>query len=367
MNRQGLAGLFVLLGVLLVLAGVIVMAVIVPGMKRLPDDVDTIRMYDGSVPVLLNAETFQFLNDLDVTIERHVKVEETDGDVALVLEALVMTDNATGAVLQSVDKHHALDRKTMEFAEEYPESWTETAGFAPRGGLIVGWPIDTEKKDYLGWSDDYADTVDLTFVDSRKHEGTGLETYFFTSSSERRQIAPAAVAAMGLPATMTEEQLTGLVAGLDINPTVKMALPLLVKQVEWPDEAGTAWPEPVNLVYYYEYTGEYWVEPDTGVLIDTHKIEHRSVGLEPELIEGLRERITNLPIEVDPNLLDELLPLPVYQLEYQATPDSAEDAKKDAQDAIDQLNLFGQTLPIGAIVLGAVFVVLGGVLFTRRS
>lgn len=361
-----MGSLLLVLGVILVAAGIVVMTVIVPSMKRLPDDVDTVRNYDGTLAVLLNPATFEFMRDLDVTIERHVTVEDTQDDVALVREALTMTGDESGAVLQTSTKHHALNRETMAFADDYPDEWANLEGFAPRQGLIIGWPIGAEQKDYQGWSDDYGETVTLAYEDTVEHEGTGVETYHYVASSPARPIVPPAVAAMGLPPSMTEEQFTGLVAGLDINPAVKMALPLLIKQTQWPDEAGSAWPEPLNLVYYYEYTGDYWVEPDTGVLIDTRKTEIRSVGLEEELLANLRTRIAEMPIEVDETLLDELLPLPVFHLDYQATPESADDAAADAQDAEDTLNLYGQTLPIGAIVLGAVLGLLGLILVMRR-
>lgn len=357
MNRKLLGGLLLVLGIVLIAAGLVVMFVIVPGMKQFPEDVDTTRVYAGTMPVMLNPETFEFMNDIEVDLERHFETEEVDGDIALVLEDQLLSTQ--GQPLTQIIKRHAIDRETMMFVDDYPESWAEKEGFAPREGLVLGWPIDTEKKDYDGWSDDYQSIVPLVFVDEREHPRAGIDTYYFTSESGPQPIVPAAVDAMGLPTELTHEQIAGLIGGLDVNPMIAQALPMLIQQAEWPD--------PVPLSYVYEYTGEYWIEPQTGVLIDTHKIEIRKAGFSEELMLNLAARIEELPVEVDPALIGELLPVTVFHLDYQATDDTVQEAKDDAQEVIDQLNLFGTTLPIAAIVIGLVLGVVGAFLFMQKS
>ena len=143
-----------------------------------------------------------------------------------------------------------------------------------------------------------------------------------------------------------------------MDPIIGQALPLLIKMAEWPD--------PIPLSYVYSYTGEYWVEPTTGVLIDTHKIEIRSVTVPDELLTVLTDKLSALPLKVDPAMISQLLPMTVSHLEYQATDQSVQDAKKDAEDAKSQLTLFGTTLPILAGVIGALLGVLGLILLTRK-
>lgn len=356
MNRR-VAGVIVLLvGLVLIVAGLLLMLVIVPGMKQFPDDVDTTRLYEGTMPVLLNRETLQFMTDLNVELERHFQTEATTDGLALVLEeqTLRLPD---GTPLMTQIKRHAIDRKTMEFRADYPESWQGKEGLLDRAGLVLGWPIDTEKKDYDGWSDDYRSTVPLTFSGEVEHDRAKIKTYLFTSSSEPRPIAPEAVAAMGLPTELTQAQIGQLVGGLDINPMVAAALPALIKQAGWPD--------PVPLSYVYEYQAEYWIEPATGVLIDTHKVEIRSVGFSEELMTPLIDKIQALGL-VDPQVVAQFLPVKVFHLEYRATDQSVQEAKQDALDAKDQLQLFGTTIPIIAIVAGAVLALLGLILVVRR-
>lgn len=350
MKAKTLGALLLLVGIVLVVAGIVVMFVIVPGMKQFPDDVDTTRQYVGTMPVLLNPQTFQFMTDVPVDLERHFMTEEVDGDVALVLEEQTLSTG--GQPLSQMTKRHAIDRKTMEFATDYPAAWAEKAGFAVRRGLVLGWPMDTEKKDYQGWSDDYADNVTLKYEGVVEHPRAKIETYYFTAGSEPRPIVPETVAAMGLPPALSHEQIAGLIGGMEgINPLIAQALPMLIQQAGWPD--------PVPLSYVYEYTGEYWIEPVTGVLIDTHKVEIRSAGFSDELMAALMERIDSLPIEVDPQLVGSLLPVTVFHLDYQATDQSVEDAKNDAQDAKDMIQLYGSILPLVAIGLGLILGILG--------
>ena len=348
MNQRFLGGALLGVGIILILAGLVVMFVIVPGMKQFPDDVDTTRMYAGTMPVLLNAETFEFMTDLDVELERHFTSEETDGDTALVLEEQTLLTN--GQPLQSLVKHYAIDRKTMEWAENYPDEWQNKEGFWERAGLVLGWPIDTEKKDYVGWSDDYRDTVELVFAGEEEHGG--IDTYLFTAARPPQPIHPEQVAVMGLPTELPKEQFLALVEGADVPDSIKNAMPLL----------NTLWEsDMIPLQYYYEYEGWYWIEPQTGVLIDTKKHELRKVGLGDELVEAI-PLLANLPDEQ--RVASRVT---VFDLTYQGIDQTVQDAKKDAEDAIDQINLFGTIIPIIAIVAGVLLGLIGIILLMRKS
>ncbi len=351
------SAVLLLVGLVLVALGLALMFVIVPGMKQFPADVDTVRTYDGHMDVLLDAQNMAFLSDLDVQLSRHIKTEETSDGVALVLEEQQLA--AGDQVLTQLIKRYAIDRKTMEFASDYPTEWADKAGFWERKGLVIGWPIDPEKRDYAGWSDDYRDTVTLKFEGEVEHERSGHTVYYYTAGNEARPIAPEAVEAMGLPTALTQEEIGALVEGLDMNPMIARSLPLLMQQAEWPD--------PVPLVYTYEYTGEYWVDPVTGVLIDTHKIEARKVGFSQDLMESLAEKIAALPFDVDPEMVSEFLPVPVFQLEYNQSDQSVQDAAADADDAANQIDLYGTKLPVGLIVVGLLLTAIGAVKAMKKD
>lgn len=348
MNRKMLGGILLVLGILLIVAGVVVMAVVVPGMKQFPDDVDTTRTYTGEMPVVLNPATFEFMTGLTIELTRHFKTEEVDGDLALVSEEQILSTQ--GQPLQQIVKNHVIDRKTMEAVSDYPEKWAGKEGLWPREGLALGWPIDTEEKDYTGWSDDLRTTI--TFKYEGKQDKGGIETYYFTTSSGPQPIDPAHVAVLGLPLELPKEQFQALVAGADVPAPIKMAIPLLMNAIEG---------DTVPLQYYYEYTGEYWIEPTSGVIIDTKKFEKRQAGLPDEILANVPQ-LAALPEEQRAAAR-----VTVSEFTYWGLDETIADAKKDAEDAKDTIQLYGTTLPIAAIVAGLLLGLVGLFLFTRKS
>lgn len=349
MNRKLSGSLLFILGIILVAAGLVLMLVIVPGMKQFPEDVDTTRTYEGTMTVMFNPETFQFLPEMPINLERHFKTEAVDGDVALVREEQVMSSGEQ--VLQQFVKHYAIDRKSMKVVDEYPAAWAENEGFWNRAGLVLGWPIDTEKTDYDGWSDDYRAIVPLEYSGKVKHERAGIDTYYYTSASEAKPIHPDHVAALGLPAGLPKDDFAALVEQTDLPAMVKTLLPTLLENLEG---------DTVPLEYYYAYEGEYWIEPTTGVLIDTKKHEVRTVGLAEEVIAD--SPLAALPEEQRSNLR-----VTVSDFTYQGTDESVAEAKQDAEDVKDDIQLYGTTIPVIAIVVGALLGIVGALLLLRRS
>lgn len=349
MNRKTIGGVLLVLGIILIAGGLILRFAVVPGLKQFPDDVDTTRRYTGTMPVLFSPQTFEFMLDLDIDLERHFSTEATDNGVALVKEKQTLSSG--GTPLQQIVKHYAIDRKTMEVSDDYPAAWAENDGFWPRAGLVLGWPIDTEKKDYPGWSDDYRAEVTLKYEGEVEHEHAKINTYYFTAASEALPIHPDAVAAMGLPPGLEKAQFQALIEGTDISDMVKMLLPTLLERIEG---------DIVPLSYYYQYEGEYWIEPRTGVLIDTKKHELRTVGLAEEILEG--SPLAELPEEQRAGLR-----VTVSDYTYWGTDESVDDAKKDAEDAKSLLDLAETTLPIVGVVAGLVLGAVGLFLFMQKS
>lgn len=322
------------LGILLIAAGLVFLFVIIPGMAQFPDDVDSTRAYEGELGVMLNAAALEtmdlaniFLRDVPVTIDRHVQTLEVDGEKALVIDTAVMSGPA--GPLQQAEDVYSIDRKTMLHIANF----TDDARVTDREGLVVGFPIGTENAAYTGWNGDTLETNTLTFVKEEEHEG--LNTLLFTAAS-----GPDLIKDPGLlgsfPAAFPKAVLEGLVPALGLPDEaiaqLGQVLPLL--------------PDPIPLAYTYAYETTYWVEPDTGVLIDYNKMESRSVAL---------------------NLGDQPVPITeVMHLEYAQTAASVADAVADAEDAKGQLFWLGKVLPYGLIAVGAILALLGMVAFGRK-
>ena len=66
----------------------------------------------------MNPQTFEFMNDLPIELERHFYVVETDGDLALVTEERMMTSG--GQPLQQGVNHYSVDRVTMVWSRRLP-------------------------------------------------------------------------------------------------------------------------------------------------------------------------------------------------------------------------------------------------------
>jgi hypothetical protein len=354
------------MGVVLILLGLLLMLVIVPSMKQFPEDVDTTRIYHVEYLTLLDGETLQFTSipagdNPDLRIERHFKVEEVDGERALVREEQTILNGE--AALTALVKYYAIDRKTMEAIEDVPSAWKEHDGYWQREGLAMGWAIDSQEKDYTGWSDDYNSTVPLVYV--RQEEHGGINTYYFTSEGTTpRPIDPAYAQFLGLPSELSITSVGQLAASLD-SPDVELTIPQKVLLIGLIQDATIAvYGEPaegelmIPLEYAYDYTAEYWVEPKTGVLIDTRKHEHRAASFPQDLMDKFTElasqREEGSAEYIPPDTLEKLMPITVSEYVYQGTEQTLDEARQDAEDAISQLQLFGTIIPLVLIVVGVV-------------
>ena len=348
MRSKGLGWILAALGVVLVAAGLVLMLAVVPSMKKMPADTNVTRDYTGTLAVQLNPQTFQFVRNVPITLTRNFAVVKTDGNVALVKEERTMASG--GQTLEQVVEDYAINRSTMMSSDKYPSDWAQTEGFWPRQGIVISWPIASQKKDYPGWSDDYRSTVPLDYAGELTYSRSGTKVYLYTSSSGPEPIATAEVKAMGLPMELPKAKLISLIGAAQMSPLVVQMLPKILKDIPGAN---------VPLEYTYEYSGKYWIDPTTGVIIDTWKHELRKVGLSAAVV-------AKTPLAMLPAAEQAALRVPVSDYTYQATEASVKAAVKDARDKGREITLFGTTLPWIGIGLGAVLLLFGGFVVVRR-
>ena len=324
--------LVLLLGLLLVAAGLVLKFALLPTMAVWPDDVDSTRHYDGTLVTMLNPAALAtmdlpnlFLANIPVTVDRHVTTEAVDGNKALVLEAATMFGPGGSPLQPTQESWYAIDRKTTE---EIPNFTDNPNVQDTRQGLVIGFPIGTEQRTYNGWSDDYQATVPVEFVAVEDHEGMSL-LHFHSASDAAPEMDPAVLAMF--PASMPKATLAALAPQLPLPAEMLQGLAALLPLL----------PDPVPLSYLYEYETDYWVESTTGVLIDYTKDEIRYLSLGAGQVE-------------------------VFHLTYAASDQSIIDAKKDADDGKMMINLFGTIIPWIAVGLGAL-VALGGIFMLARK
>lgn len=349
MKRTTWGGIVLGVGVLLLAAGLILMLAIVPSMKKLPGDTDITRHYTGTMAVLLNPKTFDFMKGLPVDITRHLFVEKTDGNLALVDEDITMTSQ--GAPIAQQLKRYIVDRKTNAETTGGPADWQKMPGVVTaRQGIVFAFPPGVEKKDYVGWSDDYMATVPMKFVEVVK--GGQLDgTYHFKSASTAMPIVAEAVTAMGLPASLPVAQVAGLLSKVPLDPKVAAMVKGLLAQSPLPT---------LPLAYFYAYEGEYWVDQVTGDPVRTTKHELRTVGLPDALLAAT-------PLGQATDAQKAAMRVPVYDLTYDTVPQSITDALNKDDKLADKLSLWGTTMPLIGIIAGALLAIAGGVVVTRKA
>ena len=326
------------LGVLLVVGGLVVKFALVPAMAQLPGDVDTTRTYSGTMNTMLNPQALAagdignlFITDTPVSITRHVTVDSTDGSTAIVTET-AQAAFPDGTPVANTTDVYALDRKTMEHLTDYSGDNTQVT---PREGLVIGWPIGTEQRDYTGWSGDTQAPVTLTYEGTEEH--AGLNTYVFKSEISNGVIKDPALLAQ-FPTAIPKALMAQLAGQLQLPEALQTAFAQLLPQL----------PDAVPMTYLYSGTTTYWVEPTSGVLVDMNRSETRSAALVTDAAP--------LPIPLTA----------VFDWTYQPTDESVAAAVDDAKSADSQLSLFGTWLPYGAIALGVLLLIAAAFLLTGR-
>lgn len=319
-------------GVLLIAAAAILAWVVVPNRKQLPADTNTTRNFTGTAKVLLNPQAVAsgdlrnaIVTNAPVTAQRVVKAQATDGSAAEVSDDRTVA-TATGTKVGSSSVMYAVDRKTLEATTNYPSGWQVT----PHQGLTVSWPIGAQKQDYTGWVNETQTTVPIRY--DREETKDGVNTYVYKADVPASTIKDKQVLS-ALPAALPQSALASLVQALPVPDNVKAGLAQALPRLS----------NPVPLTYTYESTSTYWVEPTTGLVVDTDREEIRKGG-----IAGPGGVV--------------LASVPVYDVTTAYTSQSVSDATKEASDKKNSLQTFGTTLPWIFGIVGVVALVAGLVL-----
>lgn len=338
-SRHGLVIGLAILGVLCLAAAALLRWVVVPNQARLASDENVTRQFEGTAKLLLNPQALTtgnlraaVLTNTPVTATRTVRTLATSGDSAQIEDARALT-TGEGQAVGSTQAKYAVDRKTLEAVSDHPSDWQVTAA----QGLTVSWPIGAEKKDYTGWVQDTQATTPLTYL--REESRHGVTTYVYEANAEPAPIKDPQVLG-ALPPALPVTTLEALSAALPLTPEIKNQLAQLRPQL-------TA---PVPLTYTYEVRSTYWVEPTTGIVVDTERAEARKAGLS---VQGRTIAAV----------------LPVFDVETAYTPATATEAADDAEDSKGALDLAGSTLPLVLLIAG-ILLLLAAVLvylLSRRS
>ena len=171
-KNKGIGITILVLGVVLLLAGLGVKYVVLPGQAKFPADVDSTRNYEGELAVMMNAAALEtgdlgnlFLKNIPVTIERTVKTLEVGGNNGAIVSDHAVMSSPQGPLAESLSIY-AIDRTTMDSIEDF----SGDVRITPREGIVIGWPIGSEGRDYIGWNGDTQQTVVLAYANPKESE-----------------------------------------------------------------------------------------------------------------------------------------------------------------------------------------------------
>jgi Porin PorA len=319
--------------ILLVAAGLMAWWITPSYIARLPSDYNKTRTYTGTIKSLLNPAAVATGNlaaairtGLPATLTDNVLTQQTSGNTALIQDH--RTISTSGTKVASTTWHYAVNRQTLEATSSHPSNWSVT----PAKGLTVSWPFGAKKQNYTGWVPLTHTTTPLKYV-TQAQQG-GITTYEYhatvppTRITDRQSLA-------GLPTSLPVALVPRLAAAGLITPSQVSGL-------------SAAFPRAttIPLGYTYQASNNYFVDPNTGLVINVSNNESEVGGI-------LLPTGTIIPI------------LPVLAYSYHATPASLSAAANDASNGNSVITTLGVSLPITAAVIGFLLLVLAVLLWMR--
>jgi hypothetical protein len=301
---------------------------------RLPDDVNAQRPLAGTFNTLLDGQALAQGNlagalkhNVPLSIDRNVKVLKTSDNTALVSDA--RTTHAAGTTVEQTTWQYAVDRRSLEPVANHPSDWSVVDAH----GLTISFPFDAKKQTYTGWVPETATTVPVNY--SGTEQRSGLQTYVYEATIPTSRITDSQVLA-GLPKALPKSELMLLVQFGPLTPDQQQKLTALLPTLA----------DPVPLSYTLQGNDTFWVEPETGSVIDVKRVQQRVAAITGP--DG-----TLIPL------------LPVVDAAYQQTSAAVASAADDANDGRDAIEWVGTIIPIIAGVVGALLI-LGALLIHRR-
>lgn len=251
------------LGVFGVALGLLLRFYVYPRFAKLPLDVDTIAVTQGSgvtsvvIDTVDGVPTPEIHDNLSLTSTTRVTGDLTQpevvdgGDVAVWIEATRTVDDGSGILISASVRSLCIDRHTGEAVapcegqyveEEQGKRVTADPGTVQQPGLSFKFPFGTEQRSYQVYDTSLKRTVEARFdgADNVK----GVDVYRFVAETK--------------PTKVGEQQVPGSLIGADADS-------VLVGQ-------------------YYQDRRTMWVEPATGVMIaveDKGKQELLAPGQRP--------------------------------------------------------------------------------------
>lgn len=238
------------LGVFLLIGAALIKFYAYPNLAVAPEDQDSITHLTAEGAVVFSTDPSlltEIKTDLSVTNTTRGDAEATEKapDGTLVWADTQTVKNEQGDILSQSISLAAHDEHTGEAVDCCGSFVQEDAEAGPvevaRKGQVYKFPFGTEKKTYQWWDDSILDTVPATFV--KETDRNGLKVYEFTA-----EVPQTVVGTREVPA-------------------------LVVREI------GN---EAMEVDVAYANTRTFWVEPNTGVIIDRREEQNNTLQINGE-------------------------------------------------------------------------------------
>jgi hypothetical protein len=316
--------------VLLLAAGAVTRFVVLPMVRQVPSDVDSVTRYTGTIsmlnPAALTAGDASklFLTNVPVTAEQHVKAVSVSGST-VVMSSDTTVKGPDGATIITSNHVYSLDRVKLDAAPVPAGSNAET-----HTGLALAFPLTPEQKDYPYW-DSTTQTASTAKYTKTETKG-GRNAYVYTTHAEG-PIKDAKVQAM-LPAALPTAALRLIAASLPaaLQQALAQILPTL--------------PDNIPLSYTSTTDTTFWVDSATGIVLDVNQKQVIKAQLSGPLAAA------QLPA--------------VFDLSIRNTEETTKSSAESAAKAESGVTLIGTYIPLGLGALGLVLLVFAIITAARK-
>jgi hypothetical protein len=319
------------IGIVILVAGAAaVRYVALPAVHQLPSNVDTNVNLSGTIDLFDEAALLSgnvagvIKKDVPVAVAEHVKVISTAGATAVVSDETTITGPGSTTIMSSKNTW-AVDRNTL-LAATAPAGTTVT----PHEGLVVGFPLTPEPKDYPYWDTTTQTTATAQYLGTESHAGRQSYVYQMKSSGAVKdpQILDA------VPSGLPRDALIAFAARL--GPQVQQLLATLAPLL----------PAEISLSYVATTQTTFWVDTATGIVLDVNRTQKVGADLPAQFSQ------LGLPTEVN------------LSLAY--TPETVAKSSADAAKAVDGLRLIGTVIPLALLGLAVIVLLLALMAALRR-
>ncbi|MDY6795364.1 MAG: porin PorA family protein [Actinomycetota bacterium] len=370
--------ILIALGILLILAAILWWAIAVNSLVKLPSDIDSVTEYEGTMTYYVDPISNQPLPEgeelqLDMKVERNItsNADEFDSSRGVLDEEIVLD---LGIQKQSMEFAYVLDRKSIENVKD-DRAWAwDPANVVDREGTyypLLGFDVSKDET-YLIWKNEIDAGLEAEFIDEQDLEG--VTVYNFSSEimvTDKKEVAPVYIEALGLPAEMTFDDLKPSLQALGVDVDGLLVVAQQVLSAEDQQALGQVLQETVPANYYWAMDTKISVEPKTGLPVDVYKnVESLYMELDMTKLAGLFTILNKY--KDDPNLgpalaqledlqvqLAQAEPNKIFEYSYEQTDETVKDAVDEAKDSASKVNLVKVYIPWALLIVGALILIIG--------